>query len=391
MPLPLTGGKAVKLFSKKNKNQDTALQTAVSKNNCRHPFSAIDRYSPLSVAEGELYSSLREAVPIIDAAISKMVRLLGDFEVFSEDERFQRELECFAENVAGLGGNRGLYNFMCAYFDQLLTFGTAVGEMIPFADGGGISGLYNASLTDVAVVEGTSPMDAVVCLRDVSLTPVKDQSLVFSTLLNPTPGTVCGNSVLKGLPFVSSILLKIFTSVGQNWDRAGNIRYAVTYNPGSNPTANARQRAQEIATEWSRAMRDESRVCDFVSVGDVSVKVIGADNQILDCDVPLKHLLEQIVSKLSIPPFLLGLAWSSTERMSTVQTDILTSEIEYYRLLLTPVIKTICKTHLRLLGSDTDVSVVWSNISLQDEAQLSEARLNNARAAQIESELEVKA
>lgn len=380
----------MRLFSKKNKTQHAAVQTSAAYSGAVHPFSALGRYSPLSTAELELYSSLREAVPVIDAAIGKLVRLIGTFDVSVSDPRFQHPLEQFVQDVPVGGASRGLCNFIASYFDQLLTFGTAVGEMIPTEDLRGLGALYNASLKDVAVAFGESPMELLVCRRDPGTTPVERQELVLSTLLSPTPGTAQGNSIMKGLPFVSSILLKIFGSIGNNWERAGNIRYAVTYKPTDGSTANARQRAKEIAEEWSRAMRDDTRVCDFVSVGDVSIKVIGADNQILDCDVPIKHVMEQIVSKLCIPPFLLGLSWSSTERMSSVQADILTSELEYYRTLLTPVITKVCQTHLRLLGCDGEVSVNWSNISLQDEVELAEARLKNAQAQQIENALEAE-
>lgn len=36
---------------------------------------------------------------------------------------------------------------------------------------------------------------------------------------------------------------------------------------------------------------------------------------------------------------MLSLSWSSTERMSSQQADVLTSELEAYRRLLTPVIE----------------------------------------------------
>lgn len=64
-----------------------------------------------------------------------------------------------------------------------------------------------------------------------------------------------------------------------------------------------------------------------MAVGDVSIKVIGADNQWIDTEVPVRQMLEQIVAKLSIPPFMLGLSWSTTERMSKQQADGLTSEL----------------------------------------------------------------
>ena len=145
-----------------------------------------------------------------------------------------------------------------------------------------------------------------------------------------------------------------------------------------------------LAGEWSRAMQDtkSGSVRDFVAVGDVDIRVIGADNALLDTEVPVRQLLEQLIAKLSIPPFLLGLNWSSTERMSSQQADILTSELEYYRRLLDPVLRRVGTAFLRLAGSQADVSVEWSNINLQDETEYAQARLWNAQAAQIEAELE---
>ena len=46
------------------------------------------------------------------------------------------------------------------------------------------------------------------------------------------------------------------------------------------------------------------RVRDFVAVGDVEIKAIGADEQILDSEVPIRQILEQVVAKTGIPPFM---------------------------------------------------------------------------------------
>ena len=82
------------------------------------------------------------------------------------------------------------------------------------------------------------------------------------------------------------------------------------------------------------------------------------------------------------------LSWSSTERMSSQQADILTSELEYYRRLLTPVICDIGNAFLASSGWDSVCSVEWSNINLQDESVLAESRLKNAQAREIELRLE---
>ena len=134
----------------------------------------------------------------------------------------------------------------------------------------------------------------------------------------------------------------------------------------------------------------KDRVSDFISVGDVSIKAIGADNQILDSEIPVREMLEQIVAKLGLPPFLLGLSWSSTERMSSQQADILTSELQSYRQLLNPIINRICSMWLRLNGYDPQFTVEWENITLQDKTETANARLLNARAAQIEAAVETK-
>lgn len=339
-----------------------------------------------SKAERELYSSLRESVPIINAAICKIIRLIGKFRIELSRDDYQSIADDFVKNVRTNGSSNGLCTFIYAYLDSLLTYGEAVGEMLPFADGNGICSLYNASLDDVEIRANKSPLDIVVCLNDMGeIAPIKNQELVFATLLNPEQGTVKGTSILNGLPFVSSILLKIFGSVKTNWERVGDVRFAVTYNPENNGGVFSKESAKLIADEWQKAMRSDS-VCDFVSVGDVSIKVIGAESQMPDCDVPIRNIMEQILAKLSIPPFLLGLSWSSTERMSEQQADILTSELDYYRTMLEPIITKVVTTHLRLCGCNDSFKIVWDNINLQDSVELSVARLNNAKAMAIEKE-----
>ena len=134
----------------------------------------------------------------------------------------------------------------------------------------------------------------------------------------------------------------------------------------------------------------QGEIRDFVAVGDVEIKVIGADNQFIDTQVPVRQLLEQIVAKTGLPPFLLGLSWSTTERMSRQQADILTTELESYRSILTPVAEKICRMALDLAGLPGEVEIAWESISLQDETEEANARYTNARAALLEQELKKK-
>jgi len=374
----------LKLTKRKNQEYTSVMQT--SKRNS-HPFAHIENYTPLSNPQLKLYATLREAVPIIDAAILKLVRMTGGFRVECNNKKAEKTLTDFLRNV-NVGGNQlGIEAFISSYFEQLLTYGTALGEVVVSTDGKPVA-LYNASLENVELQRAENGLDVEIFIRDGNKkVKVQYPDLVLLSVLNPEPGHVEGTSMLKGLPFVSSIFLKIANTIGTNWERVGNVRFAVTYKPVNDvlDKAFAKDRAMQIAEEWGNAMQSGS-VKDFVAVGDVGIKVIGADNQILDSEVPVRQMLEQIIAKTGLPPFMLGLSWSTTERMSSQQADALTSELEAHRRVLTPIIEKISKIFLRLNGFDDDCFVVWEDITLQDYVELSKSRLYDAQAEKLLAE-----
>lgn len=327
--------------------------------------------SPLAPAEDAaltgLWYELRDSMPVIDACVLKLVRLTGGFRVRCAEEARER-LDDFIENVPVNGNCAGLAHFMDCYFEQLLTCGTAVGEIV--TDGSGLpAGLYNAPLGDLEFFREENGFDVGIAVRGLSGSRrIAEPGLIVRSVLNPRPGRLCGTSLLSGLPFISETLGKIFRAIGANWDRLGNVRFAVTYDPpgGSAERAFAGERAKTVAREWSRAMSSDG-VRDFVAVGDVKIRAIGADCAFPDSETPVRQLIEQITAKTGIPPFMLGLSWSSTERMSDRQADILTTELWSYRRLLAPVIEKICGVFLERNGFDSAVSVEWDEITLQDE------------------------
>lgn len=382
----------MRLFKKKKDvRQENTCQAAVSSaiRECEKEIpDSIERW------EKELYDRLRFTVPIIDAAIGKIVRLTGGYKVVCEDESMQEIMDKFVSDVPVGLTCRSLQSFTDCYLESLLTYGNAVGEMILDSETMNIAALYNGDPSKIAVVADENTGLPVFCLkqRGGKLKAIENQKLIMFSALNPPPGKSMGVSILRGLPSLSRILMKIYRCIGQNYERAGNIRYAVTYRPSSDSgeKAYSRERAMQIAKEWSDGMNaaKNGEIRDFVAVGDVDIKVIGSDNQLFDTEVPVRQILEQLIAKLSVPPFLLGLNWSTTERMSSQQADILTSELEYYRRLVTPVIKKAAKAFLMQNGSSCGVRVEWDNINLQDETALAQARLMNAQAEEIERNFE---
>ncbi len=372
------------LFSKEKQDACAAVQTSPRES----VMTALTRSTPLRTSNMRLYEAIRSNVPIIDAAIDKIVRLIGGFNVTCSDKSVERELAEFLSNVRVGPSETGIISFITSYLDNLLMYGTAVAEIVPCADFTNIAALYVAPLDSLEIVIGDNPFDTAVCRRELGvLKPAPYQRLIMHSALHPSAGSAVGNSLLSSMPFVTDVLMKIYSCIGSNFERMGNLRYAVTYHPQSDgDRVSAKERAMQIAEQWTGAMQSRE-VRDFVAVGDVDIKVIGADSSMMSTEIPVRQMLEQIIAKTGLPPFLLGLSWSSTERMSTQQADILTSELEYYRSLLTPVIMQICNMWQHIHGVSRRLSVEWDCINMQDEIDSARARLYNAQAQQIESNL----
>ena len=355
-----------------------------------HPFGWLE-YGTLDEHENRLFDQIRQAVPIVDASINKIIRLVGDFTVECSNQEAQRELDEFCKGVRVGPSSMGLAQFLYGYLDNLMTYGNAAGEMIPTVEEDSVGALYNVPLESLLVKRGENPLQIQFYSYSDGMTPEllpHPERILFSAL-NPKAGEIKGRSLLSGLPFVTSILLNIYQAVGQNFERMGNLRFAVTYRPqGGVDGGYAKEIAQDMARQWADTMRDNGQVKDFIAVGDVDIRVIGADNQVIDTQVPVRQMLEQIIAKLGLPPFILGLSWSTTERMSQQQAEILASELESYRNLLTPVILRICRYHLNLKGLGGSIAVKWKHVSMSDEVEQARAQLLRMQAKQIERALE---
>ena len=354
-----------------------------------HPFGAMRGFTPLGGGEERIYREMREALPVLDAAVGKMVRLCGGFEVKCCNPQAQEKLNAFLEMMPCGRGQMGIESFLSGYLDSLLTYGRAVGELVVV--GGKLRAVCWGDVTALEVEEGNDSLDVVLWGRDRFglMRPLPYQHLLLFTTMHPEPAHPYGVSMFRGMPFLADILLKIYNTIGTNWERAGNIRYSVICKGAENldPTA-AQERGKAVAEQWAKAMEDgkNGTVRDFVAVGDVEIKVIGGEAPILDSEVPVRQILEQLVAKTGLPPFLLGLSWSTTERMSTQQADLLTSELWALRRTVEPAMRKICQTFLALEGLDNRVELLWDDISLQDITQQAQAELYGAQAEKYRAE-----
>ena len=220
----------------------------------KHPFGMLGEYVPLRNGEARLYRAVREAVPVVDAAIYKLIRLTGGAGVSCEDKTAERALGEFLRSVPAGRGQFGLNAFLDCYLDSMLTCGRAVGEIVPAAGNRSIAALLCGRVEDIEIREGENPLAFSVWGPDESgrMAALPYQDLILFTPLNPEAENPYGVSLLRSLPFLADILMKIYHTVGVNWERCGNLRFAVTCQGGEG----AAERGKLLAGEWSRAMRE---------------------------------------------------------------------------------------------------------------------------------------
>ena len=213
-----------------------------------HPFGAMRGFVPLGGGEERVYREMREAIPVLDAAVGKMVRLCGGFEVKCKSPEAQERLNDFLANMPCGRGQMGIESFLSGYLDSLLTYGRAVGELI--VAGGRLRAVCWGDVTKLEVQEGDNPLETVLWGMDKNglMRPLPYQHLLLFTTWHPEPAHPYGVSMFRGMPFLADILLKIYNTIGVNWERAGNVRYSVICKGGEElDGAAAQERGKAVA------------------------------------------------------------------------------------------------------------------------------------------------
>lgn len=145
-------------LGRKNKKTESIKTVQTVLRETRNNSPIFSRFAIQTRTERQLYTTLRESVPIIDAALCKIIRLIGGFKIVTSSAESQKIADSFVKNVRTNGEMMGLESFVLCYLDSLLTYGQAVGEIVPDSGGEGICALYNASLDDVEIRADSSPL-----------------------------------------------------------------------------------------------------------------------------------------------------------------------------------------------------------------------------------------
>jgi len=341
--------------------------------------------------EAEFYEYMREAIPVVDAAIGRLISLDGVITVSGKNDALVKEIREWMSNVRVNDLQRGIQAFHTSIANEAFEQGFGLGEFIVSPKRDDIIGLRVADSKFIRFKrekagEGVKLFQ--LADGDLAYTELRPETLIYFGLDNENQNPY-GTPLFRSCEFVSQILVTIQNATRNVWERFGDPSFSIVYKTSRRDGADHEARVKQMYAEFDTAIRAkrEGKSADFIRAIDrdseIDIKVIGADGQILELEVPARHVLEQIVAKSRLPPWMLGLHWSTTERLSNSEAEMLLADVATRQAALTPAFTDLVKTLLRLRGrtwKDGDWWIEWENVNLHDVVAQAQARFLNAQA-----------
>ena len=391
----------------------------------------------LRKVSGDFYEALREGIPVIDSAIRRLISLNGTIKVIGDNAAIVKELEDFCLNVPVNGHQKGIHAFLENFSNEAFEQGFSLPEFIATPKLDDIAELrvpdskqiifrrnangttepwyrYLSGTTPAAVNRYASPATLV----ERILSATYNQSLYINSgweeKLNPANKLYFsinnentdpyGVSLMRSMEFCSKLLMTMQNSIGNVWERFGDPSYHVKYKTNKKDLGQdtLEARRQKIQTDFDSAIRAKrlGKSADFVSAisqdAEMEIKIIGHEGQVLEMEIPARHVLEQIVSKTGLPAWMLGIYWSTTERMATLEVEAALQDAKIRQFTMLPELIRLFSVFLRLRGKTWktvttdpekpgDWGIMFEIPNIRDQVSMAQAEFLRAQARQMES------
>lgn len=409
-----------------NAGGDIALVTRI--NDPMGPWSdALGAFEPRKV-NPHLYEALREALPILDGAIAALVTLDGILRVEGDNDKLVAEIEDWMQNVPVNDAEKGLQAVYESQGNERYEQGLGVAEWITdkkatdivglrVADSKGIHFRRDASGLRVYYRPPGEPIDNGSGLGNVEAllrggvtagTVIDagqligmgykelDRSRLLYTVNQPDADNPYGTSILRSLEFGGQSLLTIQNALARVWSRYGDPPFLVVYKVANRKvvdTPGELDKRRDAIAKNLKAMMDQKNLgnsADLVqAIGkddEFKIDVVGAQGTALEIEMPARHLLEQIVAKVGLPAWMLGLQFSNTQGLAEQQSGMALQGAKTRWERRNPDLTHLVATMLRLRGRTWkrgDWKLVQELPNIQDQLKAAQAGFLRAQTAMM--------
>ncbi len=353
------------------------------------PFTPYYKQFIARKVEPVFFEFLRESIPIVDAAINRLVSLDGHIEVAGNSEDLKDEISEWMDNIRVNDVQRGAQAFHQSLTNEAFEQGFGLGEFVANEARNDIVQLRTADSKFIKFSRAGDGLDiSQKADDDIDWRTLNPDSLIYFSICNENQNPY-GTPLMRSCEFVSKILTTIDNSLLNVWERFGDPSFNIIYKTSKKDGTDHAARRQQIETEFNTAIRAkrEGKSADFIRAIDkdseLTIEVIGHDNQVLELEVPSRHVLEQVVAKTGLPPWMLGLHWSTTERLSNAEAEMLLADVATRQAAKMPLFYNLVATMLALRGrrwKKGDWYLKFANVNLHDVVAQAQARFLNAQA-----------
>ena len=334
--------------------------------------------------DGNFYEALREGIPLFDAAVRRLVTLNGTIKIIGENMPLVKELEDFCLNVPVNDMQQGIHAFKENAENETFEQGFSISEFVAtkkrddidrlvVADSKQIVFRRNAELRmepwirsgTPAIANYTMPAHLIQNIitatygstvgyngiEETRLNP--DNKLYFS--INNENQNPYGVSLFRSTEFVAQVRVTIQNSFKNIAERFGDPMYHVHYK-GKAGDSKLEDRRKLIETDFKTIVNAKraGKSGDIITAGgpdsDVTIKVIGLDGTQYTFDIPLRNLTEECVAKFGLPAWMLGIYWSTTERMATLEVEMALADAKIRQAAMLPKYIRLFSNFLKLRG-----------------------------------------
>lgn len=371
-----------------------------------------------------LLEALREAIPILEGGINRLVTLDGIITVEGDNDALVQEIDTWMRNVPVNDLECGYQAFYAGQGAEHYEQGVGLGEFIYDRRGRDVIGLRVADSKGLAFVRetdrlrvfyrtpeatrdlrpdglgaveqllsGTTRGDTVSGLRSEGFVELDARQCSFA-LHRPEADDPYGVSILRSMPFVAQILLKMENAAGRAWERFGDPSFHVHYGTKNRKVdaAEADRRARAIAADLAKALQAKARgnsvdLSTAAAMDDeITIGVIGANGTALEIEAPARHILEQIVAGFGLPGWMLGVTWSQAAGIGEQQSVIVLQEAQTRFELREPQLRRPVEAMLRARGrtwKNGDWKLVQVTPNLMDIQKRAQADFLAAQTAMM--------
>lgn len=369
--------------------------------------------------------ALRSSLGVLDGAINRLVTVDGIIDVEGNNDALVQliQSELIASIPVGdLQG--GLQAFYASQGGEVYEQGFTVGEMVFDRRGRELIGLRVADSKGVLFHrnidtgqmetwylppipravgrrDGTDSVQTVLrnspqilnasVIQGKGYTQLNPETLIYSAF-NPENDGPYGVSLMRGIEFVSQILLRMHNAQSQAWDRFGDPIFHINYKTKNRALKDAalESRRAKLANDLATAINAKrgGNSADFTTaVGaddDITVSIVGGDGKVLSIEMPARHMLEQILGKVGLPAWMLGIQLGTAERMADNQAEVVLQESKTRFEARLPGLDRLVATWLRGRGKTWkpgDWKLVQRLPNLRDELKRAQAGFLNAQTA----------